>query len=73
MADTISLTPQEKFKPHLPLYNGQPISGKVKINCYSILKCFYLTLLYFSATPLTLLYFASHQEFHEFPELRVSQ
>ena len=30
------------------------------------------TRLYFSTTPLTLLYFVSHQEFHEFPELRVS-
>ena len=25
------------------------------------------------ATPLTLLYLVSHQELHEFPELRVSQ
>ena len=31
------------------------------------------TLLCFSATPLTLVYLVSHQEFHEFPELRVSQ
>ena len=31
------------------------------------------TLLYFSATPLTILYLVSHQELHEFPELRVSQ
>ena len=31
------------------------------------------TLLYFSTTPLTLVYLASHQEFHKFSELRVSQ
>ena len=31
------------------------------------------TLLCFSATPLTLVYLVSRQEFHEFPELRVSQ
>ena len=31
------------------------------------------TLICFSATPLTLLYLVSHQEFHEFPELSVSQ
>ena len=31
------------------------------------------TLVYFCTTPFTLLYFVSHQEFHEFPELRVSQ
>ena len=31
------------------------------------------TLLYFSATLPTLLYLVSHQEFHIFPELKVSQ
>ena len=31
------------------------------------------TLLYFSATLLALLYLVSRQEFHEFPELTVSQ
>ena len=31
------------------------------------------TLLYFSTAPLTLLYLVGDQEFHEFPELRVSQ
>ena len=31
------------------------------------------TLAYFCTTPFTFLYFMSHQEFHEFPELRVSQ
>ena len=32
----------------------------------------FYTLLYFSTPLLTLLYLVSHQEFHEFPELRVS-
>ena len=31
------------------------------------------TLLFFSTAVLTLLYLVNHQEFHEFPELRVSQ
>ena len=32
----------------------------------------FYTLLYFSTPRLTLLYLVSHQEFHEFPESRVS-
>ena len=34
---------------------------------------FFDELLYFSTTPLTLLYLVRHEEFHEFPDLRVSQ
>ena len=39
------LASRKKFKPNLPLCSGHAIffCWKIKINCYSIFKCFYLT------------------------------
>ena len=43
--DIIFCAPREKFKSNLPLYSGHPISffWKIKVKCYSVFKCFYLT------------------------------
>ena len=55
----------ENFKPNLLLYSGQPI--------FNFQMILFDPFLYFSTTLLTLLYLVSHQELHEFLELKVSQ
>ena len=69
------LAPREKFKPKFPLYSDTPyFLWKSKNKLFSNFQMFLFdALLYFSTPLLTLLYLVSHQELHEFPELRLSQ
>ena len=65
----------ENFKPNLPHYSGHPIflwKNKNKL-LFSFQMFLFDPLFYFSTTSVTLLYLASHKEFHEFLELKVSQ
>ena len=55
------LAPRE----NLPIYSGHLL--------FNFQIFLFDTLLYFSNTPLTHLYLVSHQEFHRFPQLNVSQ
>ena len=67
------LAPRENFKAiYLFIVDTSYFLWKNKNKLFDKINL-YDALLYFSITALTLLYLVSHQEFHEFPELRASQ